>query len=224
MQTDLKFSAITGSVQRLGVFARCDGAAIANAFTAFLSIFDQTAQVAAGHTSKVTKNVSIPAAGTWYTLYALVRANGAFAVWFFPRNSAPGLPVLVSQQDVFATGGAQATGRVGLYDFNGSAAATRNYDNLRVSVPTADAVLHPSQSAELRWDGMYREDSTGIAYGPVSHVVGDLPRLPPTVEGGTTEVFLKLSRGDFDQLPDDGIDDVSARVTYRPCWLTVPGS
>ena len=52
----------------------------------------------------------------------------------------------------------------------------------------------------------------------------DLPRLPPTVEGRTTEIFIKASRGDFGQLPDTGIDDISARIVYRPCWLTVPGS
>jgi len=71
---------------------------------------------------------------------------------------------------------------------------------------------------------MIREDSTGTAYGPVSQVIGDLPRLPPTVQGRTTEVFIKASRGDFDTLPDTGIDDLSARITYRPVWLTVPGS
>jgi hypothetical protein len=35
---------------------------------------------------------------------------------------------------------------------------------------------------------------------------------------------VKGSRGDFDQLADGGIDDISARVFYRPCWLNTPGS
>jgi hypothetical protein len=38
------------------------------------------------------------------------------------------------------------------------------------------------------------------------------------------ELFLKASRGDLDQLPDSGIDDISARAFYRPSWLIVPGS
>jgi hypothetical protein len=45
----------------------------------------------------------------------------------------------------------------------------------------------------------------------------------PTL-GGTTEVFIKASRGNFTNLPDTGIDDISARISYRPCWLQVPGS
>jgi hypothetical protein len=97
-------------------------------------------------------------------------------------------------------------------------AVTRSFDNFTSWSPSPDAVLHPSQSAELRTDGMFREDVSGTAYGPVSHVIGDLPRLPPTL-GGTTEVFIKASRGDFGQLPDTGIDDISARISYRPCWL-----
>jgi hypothetical protein len=71
---------------------------------------------------------------------------------------------------------------------------------------------------------MYREDSSGSAYGPVSWVTGDLPRLPPTVDGGTVEVFIKATRGDVGQLPDAGIDDLSARVFYRPSWLFPQGS
>lgn len=86
----------------------------------------------------------------------------------------------------------------------------------------ADAVAYASQSVELRTDGMFREDSTGTVFGPVSSVVGDLPRLPNTSEGRTTQLFLKFSRGDFDQQPDSGIDDISARITYRPSYLITP--
>ncbi len=54
---------------------------------------------------------------------------------------------------------------------------------------------------------------------------GELPRIPPAgLEGRTCEVFIKGSRGDFGQLPDNGVDDISARVTYRPSWLFVPGT
>ena len=92
------------------------------------------------------------------------------------------------------------------------------------TAPT-DAVLYASQSAELRTEGMFRENSTGTAYGPVFGVVGDLPRLPPAgLEARTCQVFLKASRGDLDEVVDDGIDNISARITYRPSWLTVPGT
>lgn len=88
-----------------------------------------------------------------------------------------------------------------------------------------DAVLYASQSAELRTEGMFRENSTGTAYGPVFGVIGDLPRLPPAgLEARTCQVFVKSSRGDFHEVVDDGIDDISTRITYRPSWLIVPGT
>lgn len=170
------------------------------------------------------KFVGTLAADTWYTMRLLIDAAGRFVLWFGPRGSA--LPVLVTGSDsVLATGGALAAGDVGLYDEHGTSnAVTRNYDNFAGWAPTLDAVVNPSQSVELRWDGVFREDSTGTAYGPVSWVTGDLPRLPPTVEGRPTEVFIKASRGDFETLPDAGIDDISARAYYKACWLTVPGA
>ena len=165
------------------------------------------------------------AADTWYTICVWIDAAGRYVGWWYPKGGAPGAPVLSGQDAVFATGGALATGDAGFMDWYSQAAAnTRNFDNFTAWVPTPDAVMYASQSAELRWDGIFRGDSTGTAYGPVSHVIGDLPRLPPTVEGRTTEVFIKASRGDFDGLADAGIDDISARVFYRPAWLTVPGS
>jgi hypothetical protein len=155
----------------------------------------------------------------------MIDATGRWYVWCFAQGAAAGDPVLYGQQTNLATGGSLASGQIGLYDAHPNAdARTRSFDNFVAWVPNADAVVNPSQSAELRWDGMFREDTGGTAYGPVSQVVGDLPRLPPTVEGRSTEVFVKASRGDLGGLPDSGIDDISARLSYRPCWLTVPGT
>ena len=67
----------------------------------------------------------------------------------------------------------------------------------------ADAVIYALQSAELRTEGLFRQASGGTVYAPASQVYGDLPRLPPSgLEGGTVEALIKLSRGDFGQLPD----------------------
>ena len=72
---------------------------------------------------------------------------------------------------------------------------------------------------------MFREDTDGTAYAKIDSHVGCLPRLPPSgLENRKVELYVKASRGDFDQFPDAGIDDVSARVTYRPAWLLTPGS
>ena len=68
-------------------------------------------------------------------------------------------------------------------------------------------------------DGHWRLGSGGTGYGPVSIQAGMSRgfRLRG-LEGRTTEVFLKTSRGDFDQLRDshtstDYGDDISARVS-----------
>lgn len=85
---------------------------------------------------------------------------------------------------------------------------------------TADAVAFASRALVLRTEGAYRLDSGGVAYGPVSWVEGDLPRLPVSgSEGRTVETFIKMSRGDFASEADAGIDDISARIYYRPAYL-----
>lgn len=92
-------------------------------------------------------------------------------------------------------------------------------------VPPLDAVLAASQSAELRTEGIFREDSTGVAWSKVTEVTGDLPRIPPAgIEARTCEFLIKGSRSNLDTIADSGIDDISARVNYRPSWLIVPGT
>jgi hypothetical protein len=84
--------------------------------------------------------------------------------------------------------------------------------------------LFNGRSAELRTEGMFRQDSTGAAYGPVSYLTGDLPRIPPSgLENRTVQFFVKADRTDMDVLSGAGFaDDISARVSYRPSWLHVP--
>lgn len=113
----------------------------------------------------------------------------------------------------------------------GSTTRTGYIDYLRMTVyytttggftTTAEAVVYASRSAELRTEGMYRQDASGTAYAPISSVMGDLPRLPASkLETRTLQVLLKLSRGNFAEEPDAGIDDVSAQIKYRPSYLIV---
>lgn len=164
-------------------------------------------------------------ANAYYTLRVYADAAGRMAVWFGQAGANPSAPCITyGGSSTYATGGALDDGKVGVIDWHTDAtAATRTYDNFAAWVPTPDAVNFASRSAQLTTQGHYRLDSGGTAYGPVSTVQGDLPRLPQaSLEARTTEVFVKQSRGDFDQLPDSGIDDVSARVTYRPSYLFVP--
>jgi hypothetical protein len=163
------------------------------------------------------------AVDTWDSIRLLVDTAGRYVVWFSPQGADPGDPVVIGHDADLATGGDLEDGKPGFYDsLTVGGPSTRQYDNFACWVPTLDAVVHPSRSAELRSDGCFREDSAGAAYGPIVPD-GDLLRLPPsTLEARPVEVFLKWSRGDFDQLPDSGIDDGTARLFYRPSWSTVP--
>lgn len=161
---------------------------------------------------------------TWHTIKAAVDTGGRWWVWIYPRGANPGSPILEGQSSLLATGGALASGRVGFYDSQIVATAnTRNYDNFAAWASIPDAAVFASRSAQISTDGIRRLDSAGVAYGPVADPGADLPRLPPSgLEARPTEVFVKASRGDFASLPDLGIDDISARVNYRPSWLFVP--
>jgi hypothetical protein len=162
-------------------------------------------------------------AGTFYRLELYADAAGRWSVFYGALDAAE--QIMSGADSALATGGSRASGKVGLFDYQQLAAAvTRNYDNFYAYAPVANAVVFASRSAELRWDGMYRQDSTGTSSGPIAHVIGGLPRIPPAgLEARTTEVFVKLSRGDLEQLPDGGnADDLNVRVYARPSWLFTP--
>ncbi len=160
--------------------------------------------------------------GMFYRLSLSVDAAGNWNVyWGLASNDQLAL-VLSGTDSALATGGALASGKVGLYDAQTvSTANTRTYDNLVGWAPDSDAVIFASQSAELNSKGIIREDSAGAAYGPVSSVTGDLPRMPNRSSAGTVEFFAKASRGDLRTEADPAIDDISARIYRRASYLTV---
>lgn len=171
-------------------------------------------------------------ANQWATIQIFIDATGRFYVYAFPAGAVPygsTTAVIAGRASQLATGGGTlASGKPGIYDSHTDATAnTRNFDNIAAWVPVYDAVIYPSQSAELRTEGMFREDSTGAGWGPVTSVTGDLPRIPASgLEGRTVEMFFKGSQGNFTgQVADLGTGEaISARPFYRPSWVTVPGS
>jgi hypothetical protein len=160
----------------------------------------------------------------WHTARLLVTADGFVACWLSPRGALPGAPACQGYIAAAATGGALASGRVGFDDsWFGSGAMFRLFDNFEAAAVDPDAVIHPSQSVQIATGGVVREDASGVGYGPVLKATGDLPRLPPSgYEGRTVELIVKASRGDLDGLSDLAVDDISAKVYYRPSWLFVP--
>lgn len=116
-----------------------------------------------------------------------------------------------------------ASGDVYIYDehIGGTPAFTRTYGAFAAWVPTDDAVIYASRSAELNTKAITRLDSGGSAYGPVSFINGDLPRMPNQSSAGTVEFMCKASRGDLATTPDPAADDISVRVYRRASYLTV---
>jgi hypothetical protein len=162
----------------------------------------------------------------WHTITLTVDVDGSF----IGSITTAGSTLTVTGQDAaLKTAGTLASGKVGIWDYMPfSNAATRTYDNFSATYHTGstsqtEAVMYPSQSVQLTTEGMFREDSGGVAYGSVAKVIGDLPRIPPAgLEGSTVQFFIKGSRGDVYTLPDSGIDNISARVSYRPSFIFVP--
>ena len=161
------------------------------------------------------------------TIAAYVGADGGARVWAEQTGVALSSPRLTVVDSVLATAGTLASGGYGLLDERSAASAmTRYYDNFKVAAQSMnDAVVYASRSAQLTTQGNFRQDSTGTAYGPTAPPNGDLLRIPPSgLEGRTVECLVKMSRGNLSTEADGGIDDLSARLYYRPCWLTAPGS
>lgn len=169
---------------------------------------------------------SVGSPALFYSIRLTADASGNWAVFVGAQGGA--LSQLGAGSDTaLATGGALATGKKGIYDAQTVSETDTYYDNFAAWVPSSDAVMFANQSAELRWDGQFREDSTGTAYGPISYKTGDLLRIPPSgLEGRTVQVLVKGSRGDLDQVSPGSTavaDDISARAYYRPSWLFVAG-
>ena len=241
VQADLKWSTglAADGIMSSGVLARF-GATSADCVTARLTTVrigsaSSTQLNLDKRASSVTTNLWTSAAfssfaiNSYYTIRVGIFANG---YWFLDWGlQGAASRVASGQDDAFATGGSLASGKPGFYDSNtATTAVTRTYDNFSAWAPVADAVMFASQSAQLTTDGIFREDSTGASYGPVSVQTGDLPRLPVAgLESRTTEVLIKGSRGDLNLLSDphtstDYGDNISAQVFYRPCWLHVPST
>lgn len=163
-------------------------------------------------------------AGVQYRVRLLVDSSGGAFGWFGSPASL-GDPVLSASSADLATGGALATGRVGLRDYHpGGQAITRAYDNFQAFVPETDAVMFSGRSAEIRHDAAIREDSTGTYWGDVPSYRGSRFYLQPAGDTGhVNRIAVKARRNDVESAADDQIADaLTATVTYTPRYLVVP--
>lgn len=116
-------------------------------------------------------------------------------------------------------------GKIGIYDgYVETEAHTNTYDNFLANPVQADAALFASQSLELRHDQAIREDSAGAIWSTVSDYEGKYLLIPPAgPEDRQTRIIVKASRNLPENGADSGIDDISARLTYTPRYLQIPG-
>lgn len=123
VETDVEWSALDATTTAYaGVVARYTDAS--NWLVAFVRIESgdyQRVEVhkrVAGTVTQLGAEAGSPVRGSaaWHTLRLQVDADGGWSVWCFPRDGSPGSPVLTGSDSALATGGALASGKVGIYD------------------------------------------------------------------------------------------------------------
>lgn len=128
---------------------------------------------------------------------------------------------LISQgyDSVLATGGALATGDVGLYDEHTAADAnTRTYDDFVAWVPGFEHAMYSGEPAMLTHEQFLRG-----TWGKLP-IDGKYLTIPPATRAGrVSRIVVKARRLDGpSQLPDQGLsDDVEATLTVTPRVLLV---
>jgi hypothetical protein len=174
--------------------------------------------VVAGVTTTYTSVVGSWDISTPITLGVTVDRAGRFSL----TNN--GVSALTGQDSRLATGGALASGNVGIYDFNTSPfALTRTFDNFWAAAFVSDAAVFASKQLEIRNDRVIRQDSTGSVWVAVSSFEGDYLLVPPAgKEARTSRVIVKGCRNDPTTGSDSAIDDISAQLIYTPRYLVVP--
>ena len=131
---------------------------------------------------------------------------------------------LSATDSVLATGGALASGKLGIIDHYPSATAnTRRYDNFQGGTLDRNAACFAGQSIRIAHDGVVREDAAGNVWGDPGKVEGDLLLIPPSGrEGRACEVVVKMSRALLGSPGDLAADDLSARLYATARWNTIP--
>jgi hypothetical protein len=183
--------------------------------------------VVAGVVSTVA-DVSVAAPPTDAKLRLKVFTSGLVTVDLLSSADAV-LATATAKRTELATGGALATGVVGLRDVAGvsvtAPATTRYYDSVFVSqLPAESIALYSGRSIHFRHDGVLREDAAGTYAGPPPEYVGGRFFVPPAGSAGRkARIGVIARRNDVTTTADDNIADstiVQAFVTPR--YLAVP--
>jgi hypothetical protein len=233
VQVDVKSGqwGTSAPTERLGVVARYTNTSnwvrASITPTGVLQIRKRVAGVSTSIVGSAGNDVAV-VSGEYITLRFVIAATGAYWLWAFPQGAfSPGLPQLVGWDADFATGGALASGSVGLLDELVAAGAdTRSYDNFLAFAPAADAACFSGQSLEVRHDRAERENAGGTTWNRVSSRRGRYLRFAPgAAEGRSNRFFLKGVRGPEVQpnvWVDPTIDDIAVDLFATPMGVSVP--
>jgi len=158
-------------------------------------------------------------AGVTVTMAFTANTDGSWTL-AASLDGSVGSPMASGYDAALATGGALASGKYGLYDYNpGSTAQTRKFDNFQAWVPVADAAIYANRSLEVRNDGVIRQDSSGLVWTRPSSYEGDYLVVPVAgPEGRNVRAIAKASR----QGADAGIDDLTGQLYVTPRGLIAP--
>jgi hypothetical protein len=159
------------------------------------------------------------------TILASVTAQGAATLSYVSSGGSTLLSTNGSHSSL-ATGGALASGTVGLIDYWPSAtASTRTYDNFLAWVPASSAVpavMYASRNALVTGSRAERQDSAGSYYGKIPAYAGPYFTLPAANAGSTCRLIVKASRADPYNNADPAIDDIGVKIAHTPQYLQVP--
>jgi hypothetical protein len=128
---------------------------------------------------------------------------------------------LNAASSALATAGALATGKPGLCDRSTSAiGGARNFTEFIVSTPVAEPItLYSGRNMQIRYDTVYRQDSTGTYTGAPPSYRGSRFTLPV----GTSRVLALARRNDLETNNSANVtDSTQIQVGWTPRGLAVP--
>jgi hypothetical protein len=179
--------------------------------------FFRLVSTVAGVNTTLAEKLVYTTPGAWYTQTLIAYSSGRIIALLSSGGAELARMDLVSS--VVATGGALASGKAGINDFNnGGGTRIRYYDSFAVGTPAPEPiVLYPGKQLAIAPDSAQRGDLAGV-YGPVAYR-GGRPYLPPAgVANRTTRIVAKCDRNDIEVGEDVPLGDslqLAAVITPR---------
>lgn len=209
-----------GGTLQMGVIARyVDSSNYAHAYINWATSALVLRVVVAGVATQLGSDVQYLLGNAFYEVYLTIGANGRVIATLTDGATNP-LQTISSFHSSLATGGALATGKVGLLDFGSTAAGTRYYEWIFASTPPTEQVaIYSGRNLQVRHDDTIRQDSAGTYYGRPPSYRGTRLVIPP----GTSRIVAKAHRNDLEFAEHTPLGDaLQIQAAYTPRGIAVP--